>query len=59
MAVKKGACHQTVIAKVIKLVMMTSSYGNIFRVTDHLPGEFPAQRPVTQTFDVFLWSAPE
>ena len=37
--------------------MMTSSSGNIFRVTGHLcvefPGEFPAQRPVTQSFDVF------
>ena len=38
--------------------MMTSSNGNIFRVTGHLygkftgPGEFPAQRPVTQSFDV-------
>ena len=40
--------------------MMTSSNGNIFRVTGHLceespvPGEFPAQRPVTQGFDVFF-----
>ena len=39
---------------------MTSSNGNIFRVTGHLcgeftgPGEFPAQRPVTRSFDVFL-----
>ena len=33
--------------------MMTSSNGNIFR---HSPvtGEFPAQRPVTRSFDVFL-----
>ena len=37
---------------------MTSSNGNIFRVTGHLcgeftgPGEFPAQRPVTRSFDV-------
>ena len=30
--------------------MMTSSNGNIFRV----PGEFPAQRPVTRSFDVFF-----
>ena len=42
------------------LVMMTSSNGNIFRVTGPLcgeftgPGEFPAQRPVTQSFDVFF-----
>ena len=40
--------------------MMTSSNGNIFRVTGPLwgeftgPGEFPAQRPVTRSFDVSL-----
>ena len=40
--------------------MMTSSNGNIFRVTGHLcgnspvPGEFPAQRPVTRSFDGFF-----
>ena len=40
--------------------MMTSSNWNIFRVTGHLcgeftgPGEFPAQRPVTRSFDVFF-----
>ena len=40
--------------------MMTSSNGNIFGVTGHLcgeftgPGEFPAQRPVTRSFDVFF-----
>ena len=40
--------------------MMTSSNGNIFRVTGPLCGEFtgpsevPAQRPVTQSFDVFF-----
>ena len=39
---------------------MTSSNGNICRVTGHLwgnspvPGEFPAQRPVTRSFDVSL-----
>ena len=39
---------------------MTSSNGNIFRVTGHLcgeftgPGEFPAQRPVTRSFDAFF-----
>ena len=42
------------------LSMMTSSNGNIFRVIDPLcgeftgPGEFPAQRPETQSFDVFF-----
>ena len=40
--------------------MMTSSNGNIFCVTGPLrgefigPGEFPAQRPVTRSFDVFF-----
>ena len=39
---------------------MTSLNGNIFRVTGHLcgeftgPGEFPPQRPVTRSFDVFF-----
>ena len=40
---------------------MTSSNENIFRVTGHLcgeysltPGEFPTQRPVTRSVDVFL-----
>ena len=40
------------------LPMMTSSNGNIFRVTGDLcgefTGEFPAQRPVTRSFDVFF-----
>ena len=40
--------------------MMTPSNGNIFRVTGHLcgeftgPGEFPTQRPVTRSFEVFF-----
>ena len=40
--------------------MMTSSNGNIFRVTGScagnspVTGEFPSQRPVTQSFDVFF-----
>ena len=39
---------------------MTSSNGNIFRATGPLcgeftgPGEFPAQRPVTRSFDIFF-----
>ena len=39
---------------------MTSSNGNIFRITGHVcreftsPDEFPAQRPVTWTFDDFF-----
>ena len=41
-------------------IMMTSSNGSIFRVTGPLcgeftgPGDFPAQRPVTRSFDVFF-----
>ena len=41
-------------------IMMASSNGNIFRVTGPLcgeftgPGEFPTQRPVTRSFDVFF-----
>ena len=41
-------------------LMMTSSNGNIFRVTGPLcgeftgPGEFPTQRPVTRSFDVLF-----
>ena len=40
--------------------IMTSSNGNIFRITGPLcgeftgPGEFPTQRPVTRSFDVFF-----
>ena len=37
--------------------MMTSSNGNIFRITGYLCGEFdefPAQRPVTRSFDFFF-----
>ena len=39
---------------------MTSSNGNIFRITGPLcveftsPGEFPTKRPVTRSFDVFF-----
>ena len=45
----------------VSTYMMTSSNGNIFRVTGPLcgeftgPGEFPAQRPVTGSFDVFFY----
>ena len=49
-----GALHESM------LMMMTSSNGNIFRVSGPLcgeftgPGEFLAQRPVTRSFDVFF-----
>ena len=42
------------------MLIMTSSNGNIFRLTGHLCGEFtgrgdfPTQRPVTRSFDVFF-----
>ena len=38
------------------VIMVTSSKGNIFGVTGNSPvtGEFPAQRPATRSFDVFL-----
>ena len=36
------------------MIMMTSSNGNIFRVTGHLCGEFTGHRPVTRRFDVFF-----
>ena len=41
-------------------LIMTSSNGNFFRATGHLcgeftgPAEFPAQRPVARSFDVFF-----
>ena len=35
-------------------IMMTSSNGNIFLVAVLLGREFPSQRPVTQSFDVFF-----
>ena len=51
--------NQLSLSYVHELAMMTSSNGNIFRVTGlcavHTPvtGEFPSQKPVTRIFDVF------
>ena len=51
----KARWHST-----INTSMMASSNGSIFRVTGPLcgeftgPGEFPAQRPVTRSFNVFF-----
>ena len=48
------------ISQLFPYIMMTSSNGNIFRVTGHLcgeftgPAEFPTQMPVTRSFDVFF-----
>ena len=55
--------HDGIIARrvVAGLHMMTSSNGNIFRVTGHLcgkftiPGELPAQRPVMRSFHVYIY----
>ena len=53
-------CYSEQVAEQTQIRMMQSSNGNIFRVTGHLcgeftgPGEFPAQRPVTRSFDVFF-----
>ena len=52
--------HKPWVWLLIQQCIMTSSNGNIFRVTGHLCGEFtgprwiPAQRPVTRSFDVFF-----
>ena len=51
---------QTTHAVSLISIIMTSSNGNIFRVTGHMcgncpvTGKLPAQRPVTQSFDVFF-----
>ena len=47
---------------IVKVFMMTSSNGNIFRVigfcagNSTVIGEFPSQRPVTRSFDFFLYT---
>ena len=64
---KNRTCHNScavvTYARVMTRIdyhMMTSSNGNIFRVTGPLcgeftgPGEFPTQRPVTRSIDVFF-----
>ena len=49
-----------VVGYVLNKSMMTSSNGNIFRVTGPLcgeftgPSEFPTQRPVTRSFNVYF-----
>ena len=55
-------CHVFSLLCIVQshVFMMTFSNGNSFRVTGPLcgeftgPGEFPTQRPVTQSFDVFF-----
>ena len=54
----KGSCNLEIV--LFRHTMMTSSNGNIFHVTAPLcgeftgPGEFPTQRPVTRSFDVYF-----
>ena len=61
MGLKLNHVHYNIMEQDVQgTTMMTSSNRNIFRVTGHLcgefpgPGEFPAQRPVTRSFDVFF-----
>ena len=64
LVISSGFClnriHHVVCFIIVCGSMMTSSNGNIFRVTCPLcgeftgPGEFPTQRPVTRSFDVSL-----
>ena len=55
-----ASCEQCALFLYANLLikMMTSSNGNIFRVTGplcgELTGEFPSQRPLTRNFDVFF-----
>ena len=57
---RKSSCRFALYCFVYITCMMTSSNGNIFRVTGPLcgeftgPGEFPTQRPVTRSFDVYF-----
>ena len=52
--------YRPLVALIKGLCIMTSSNGNIFRVTGHLCGKFtgsrwiPTQRPVTRIFDVYF-----
>ena len=59
-AIQNNYTHTTRIWMRQCVFMMTSSNGNIFRVTGHLCGEFTGhrwiphtQRPVTRSFDIF------
>ena len=55
-----NTCLPCSVCKMMAPSMMKSSNGNIFRVTSPLcgeftgPGEFPTQRPVTWSFNVFF-----
>ena len=56
---RKESCHRGS-RQQVRFDMMTSSNGNIFRVTGPFAGnspvtdEFPSQRTVTRSFDVFF-----
>ena len=57
---RNGRAIKMIDFNTVRCRMMTSSNGNIFRVTGPLcgeftgPGEFPSQRPVMRSFDVFF-----
>ena len=63
-ALKTGACLPVIISGTLVLLpfafMVTSSNGNMFRITglcagnSPVTGEFPTQRPVTRSFEVFF-----
>ena len=48
------SCEVCLLQPCFRRIMMTSSNGNIFRVTGYLCGEYPKQKPVTRSFDVFF-----
>ena len=56
--------HNVIICSILSTFMLTSSNGNIFRVTDlcvgnsPVTGEFPSQRPMTRSFEVFFDLSP-
>ena len=63
--IARGHCSWFIGAKLLSQPMMTSSNGNIFRVTGHLCGEFNGPRWISRTkasdaeLWCFIWSASE
>ena len=61
----RGVCEPSDLVAKWSYRMMTSSNGNIFRVTGRLcgnspvTGEFQSQRPVRRSFDVFFYMCPK
>ena len=64
-SITKGWQLEDMYINIMTVFMMTSSNGNIFRVTGHVCGEFTGPRWIPRTmasdaeFWCFLWSAPE